>query len=189
MQWTDECSLCTSEYCIPHTVRVHSPLPVHQWVPFNISTSFNSEDIFSNLHQHKLKGLITPPQLAEPKHINLGKLLTATEPPVHWTEHRTSWLTVLWLIIIVVVISLVTLFVLCRCYYCHSQENYSPCESDNLGYGFAPLVPKVSSAVSATIPTRNVIDKEPTPLYVPYPSAPMQQVKYSPRMIYPPPMD
>ena len=85
LKWTGQCSLCTNDFCIPHTVLLHSELSVHRWVPFNIS-----EPVLSNLSQYKLKGLITPSVLAEPKHINLRSLLTATEPPPLWSSESTS---------------------------------------------------------------------------------------------------
>ena len=88
VQWSGNCSLCSSEVCVQGIFKVNSAFNFEEWQPLVVDP-FLLPNSVGNL---SVPGLATLPPLAEPRLIDLKGLLTATEPPLpsRWDDHQQS---------------------------------------------------------------------------------------------------
>lgn len=106
IKWAKGCSLCTTDFCIPGAVVMHSKLPLRRWVPFNVT-----EPAFGSLPTQRLAGLATPPALSEVRKVNMQELITSMDPPAMWQTEHSSYLTYALIIVGVIVVVLLVRYI------------------------------------------------------------------------------
>lgn len=89
VQWSGNCTLCTTEVCLSGLITRSSDLKLERWEPFTVHP-FSLPNSVVNL---SMPGLATLPSIENPQSIDLKGLLTATEPPpdVPWEEADRSY--------------------------------------------------------------------------------------------------
>ena len=139
IRWNGDCSICTRELCVPSTVLLHSAVPIHTWLPLNIS-----DTRFQNVSRLKLPGLITPTPLPEIQTIDLGHLLMPNMDFERWTGEHTSIASDISIALIFLIIVIICLL----CLYKYRSKIYE-------------LIQRDRSSESKTVPVKASLEFNP----------------------------